>query len=72
MPTGLSVQQQQDFQTVFSDMPQNGPPGYESLAYSFTYGNSFFLIFDTFYLDPARGLADRGPPHPTGTIRLGR
>lgn len=49
---GLSVQQQKDFQAVFSDMPQNGPPGYESLAYSFTYGNSFFLIFDTFYLDP--------------------
>ena len=48
-----SVQQQQDFQSVFSGMPQNGPPGYESLAYSFSYGNSFFLIFDTFYLDPA-------------------
>jgi hypothetical protein len=50
---GTSLQQQTDFQAVFSDMPQNGPPGYESLAYSFTYGNAFFLILDTFYLDPA-------------------
>jgi uncharacterized repeat protein (TIGR02543 family) len=53
--TGISEQQQQAFQAVFSDLPQNGPPGYESLAYSFTYRNGFFLIYDTFYLDPAAG-----------------
>ncbi|MGA2402291.1 MAG: metallophosphoesterase [Syntrophobacteraceae bacterium] len=50
---GVSLKNQADFQTVFSGMPRNGPPGYESLAYSFIYGNSFFLILDTFYLDQA-------------------
>ncbi len=48
----LSVQCQQDFQAVYSNLPQNGPQDYNSLAYSFTYGNSFFLIYDTFFLDP--------------------
>jgi uncharacterized repeat protein (TIGR02543 family) len=59
--TALSVQQQQDFQSVFIDMPQNGPAGYEGLAYSFTYGNSFFLIYDTFYLDPSAGPLSHDP-----------
>ncbi|MGA2402290.1 MAG: metallophosphoesterase [Syntrophobacteraceae bacterium] len=58
---GVSVQQQKDYQSVFSNLPQNGPPGYGSLAYSFTYGNAFFLIFDTFYLDPAAGLPTEDP-----------
>jgi hypothetical protein len=49
----FSPQLQQDFQAVYSNLPQNGPQGYNSLAYSFTYGNSFFLIYDTFYLDPS-------------------
>ena len=57
----ISVQQQKDYQAVFSKMPQNGPPGYQSLAYSFTYGNAFFLIFDTFYLDPAAGPLTEDP-----------
>lgn len=49
---GLSYQGQVDFQNAFSDMPQNGPTGYEGLAYSFTHGNSFFLILDTFFATP--------------------
>lgn len=40
---------QEDFQKFFSDMPQNGPKGYEGLAYRFHHGNSYFLILDTFY-----------------------
>jgi len=35
--------------TFFTDQPDNGPDGYKKLCYSFTWGNSFFIVFDTFY-----------------------
>ncbi len=47
----LKVNQEQ-FQTVFSENPSNGPAGYEHLAYSFTDANSssFFAVLDPYYL----------------------
>ena len=50
-----------EFQTLFSDppyfdMPNNGPANYQKLAYSFKYGNAFFVVLDTFgfYWDEAQ------------------
>lgn len=43
---------QKVYQEVFSDMPSNGPPGYDKLAYWFEYGQgpekSFFIVLDAF------------------------
>jgi 3',5'-cyclic AMP phosphodiesterase CpdA len=43
---------QKVYQEVFSDMPSNGPPGYDKLAYYFEYGEgselSFFIVLDAF------------------------
>jgi hypothetical protein len=50
--SGFLLVNQQQFQTVFSENPANGPAGYEHLAYSFTspLGNSFFAVLDPYYL----------------------
>jgi hypothetical protein len=49
---GFALENQQEFQKVFSENPDNGPPGYEHLAYSFTSpgGDSFFAVLDPYYL----------------------
>ncbi len=43
---------QKVYQEVFSDMPSNGPPGYDKLAYWFEFGEgpekSFFIALDAF------------------------
>jgi hypothetical protein len=43
---------QKVYQEVFNDMPSNGPPGYDKLAYWFEYGEglekSFFIAVDAF------------------------
>jgi len=43
---------QKVYQEVFSDLPSNGPPGYDKLAYWFEYGEgpekSFFITLDAF------------------------
>ncbi|MDD2903779.1 MAG: metallophosphoesterase [Syntrophales bacterium] len=43
---------QKVYQEVFSDMPSNGPPGYDKLAYWFEYGEglekSFFIALNAF------------------------
>jgi 3',5'-cyclic AMP phosphodiesterase CpdA len=46
------LENQQEFQQVFTDNPTNGPPGYERLAYSFTSpgGDAFFAALDPYYL----------------------
>jgi len=43
---------QQQYQLVFNDMPQNGPPGYGSLAYSFESPGKdcFFAVLDPYYI----------------------
>ena len=48
---------QQQYQQVFADMPDNGPPGYERLVYSFESPghDAFFAILDPFYLDESMG-----------------
>jgi hypothetical protein len=38
------------FQAAF-DLPQNGPPGYEELAYYFDYADARFICLDSFYWD---------------------
>ncbi len=48
---------QVEFQAIFnSNWPQNGPAGYNNLAFSFTIGNSLFIIADSFYAtsDPTK------------------
>jgi Calcineurin-like phosphoesterase len=49
---GFWLVNQQEFQSVFSENPSNGPAGYEHLVYSFTSqgGNSFFAVLDPYYL----------------------
>jgi hypothetical protein len=49
---GFKLSNQQEFQSVFSENPANGPAGYEHLTYSFTSsgGNSFFTVLDPYYL----------------------
>jgi hypothetical protein len=54
-PEGWPPQKDQEakFRDCFSDppdfdMPDNGPPSYKKLAYSFTYDNAFFVVLDTF------------------------
>lgn len=50
------LQLQQRYQLIFGNLPTNGPPGYEHLAYSFEYRNSVFVILDSFYIEPRSGL----------------
>jgi hypothetical protein len=49
---GFWLLNQQEFQSVFSENPANGPAGYEHLVYSFTSpgANSFFAVLDPYYL----------------------
>jgi hypothetical protein len=49
---GFMLNNQQEFQSVFSENPANGPAGYEHLVYSFTSpgGDSFFAVLDPYYL----------------------
>ena len=50
--TGFYLENQKEFQKVFSEHPTNGPPGYERLAYSFTSpgGDAFFAALDPYYI----------------------
>ncbi len=36
----------------YPHIPSNGPPGFDRLAYSFEYGNSLFIVLDSFYMNP--------------------
>lgn len=47
-----TLEHQQEYQQAFHNMPDNGPPGYQKLVYAFEYGNAFFAILDSFYMDP--------------------
>mgnify|MGYP006289736037 CR=1 FL=1 len=38
----------EDMYRKYLPMPENGPEGYEGLAYSFTHGGTLFLVVDTF------------------------
>ena len=46
------MENQQEFQQVFTDNPTNGPPGYEHMAYSFSSpgGDAFIAELDPYYL----------------------
>jgi len=50
--SGFKLGNQQEYQTVFSENPTNGPPGYDHLAYSFTSpgGGSLFVVLDSYFL----------------------
>lgn len=50
--SGFILANQTAYQTVFSENPTNGPPGYDHLAYSFTSptGGSLFVVMDSYYL----------------------
>ncbi len=37
-----------EYQYFFSEMPGNGPAAYNKLAYSVEFGNSLFIVLDTF------------------------
>ena len=39
---------QGEYQYFFSEMPSNGPADYDKLAYSVGFGNSLFIVLDTF------------------------
>ena len=44
---------QKEYQKYFSYLlPNNGPPGYDHLAYYFEHKNSLFVILDSYYIDP--------------------
>ncbi len=44
------LDRQKDFQANFNkDWTQNGPAGFENLAFSFHIGNSLFIVADSFY-----------------------
>lgn len=49
---GFFIENQVAFQTVFTDNPDDGPRGYEKLAYSFLSpeGDAFFAVLDPYYL----------------------
>lgn len=49
--TWYGMDRQNIYKRVFNWYPKNGPDSnYNNLAYYFTYGNSFFIIFDTYYI----------------------
>jgi hypothetical protein len=39
---------QGEFQAYFPEMPSNGPAAYDKLAYAAEFGNSLFIVLDTF------------------------
>ena len=49
---GLYLENQKEYQKIFSENPQNGPTGYDHLSYSFTSpdGDIFFAVLDPYYL----------------------
>jgi len=49
---GFCLENQQEYQNVFTENPGNGPPGYERLVYSFSSpgGDAFFAVLDPYYL----------------------
>jgi len=57
---------QTEYQKVFADNPDNGPPGYSRLAYSFESpgGDAFFAVLDAYHIT-----ADVAGPNITGTIK---
>jgi hypothetical protein len=52
---GFQLVNQEQYQSVFSENPGNGPKGYERLVYSFTdaASSSFFAVLDPYFLDTA-------------------
>jgi hypothetical protein len=63
--SGFSLANQQEFQRVFTANPDNGPPNYERLVYSFESpgGDAFFAVGDCYYLtadDTNPGLNQEG------------
>ena len=46
------LENQEAYKNVFSENPQNGPPGYDGLVYSFTSsgGDAFFAVLDPYYI----------------------
>ncbi len=63
--TGFHLENQHQYQVVFTENPRNGPQGYEHLAYSFESpgGDAFFVVLDPYYLQ-----ADDPSPSLSGTI----
>lgn len=63
--TGFHLENQQVYQSVFTENPGNGPSGYERLVYSFTSpgGDVFFAVLDPYYLTQ-----DNSAPILCGTI----
>ncbi|WP_295433397.1 metallophosphoesterase [uncultured Thiodictyon sp.] len=49
---GLYLENQKEYQKVFTENPRNGPIGYDYLTYSFTSpeGDTFFAVLDPYYL----------------------
>lgn len=45
-----TLSSQQEYQAAFN-LPQNGPAGYEELAYYFEAGNCLFVSLDSYYID---------------------
>lgn len=39
---------QGEYQAFFPEMPSNGPAAYDKLAFAVEFGNSFFIVLDTF------------------------
>jgi len=62
---GFKLANQIAFQAVFVSNPNNGPPGYEHLVYSFESpgGDAFFAVLDPYFLT-----ADVSSPNLDGTI----
>ena len=62
---GFFLANQQQYQNVFTENPDNGPTNYERLVYSFTSprGDAFFAVLDPYYLT-----ADNTSPNLCGTI----
>jgi hypothetical protein len=62
---GFLLKNQEEYQKVFSENPDNGPSGYERLVYSFSSpgGDAFFAVLDPYYLT-----ADDLNPNLGGTI----
>ena len=49
---GFFLENQKQYQNVFTENHSNGPPGYERLVYSFSSlgGDAFFAVLDPYYL----------------------
>jgi len=59
---GLDRQREYQNRFNFGWVPKNGPDAnYNNLAYWFTYGNSFFIIFDTYFIYDKGGWWESDP-----------